>query len=364
VQVFNRPLLSESPPLHGGGYFWTVLQVLPVHDFLALDVPILDVRSPGEFSRAHIPEAISMPLFSDEERAVVGTLYKSEGRDAAMLQGLRYVGPRMAEMVEQARSHCPAGVVRVHCWRGGGRSGSVGWLLSKAGLRASTLSGGYKAFRRHVLESFDAPPAFRVLGGYTGSGKTHVLRALAGEGVRTIDLEALACHKGSAFGALGQGQQPTTEHFENLLWRELSSADASRPVWIEDESLMIGTVRLPQGIYDAIRKAPLFFIEVPLEHRVKRLVQEYGNFDPTLLAEAITRIGRRLGPQHCKDALEALDQGDLETVATIALGYYDKAYSRGLLDRGPSSPAKRIPAGTNDPRELALMLEQHVTTTI
>lgn len=347
-----RPALSTAGlPLH-------VPEQLDPENFLELDLPVLDVRSPAEFARGHIPGAHSFPLFTDEERAIIGTLYKQEGRDQAFLKGLEFTGPRMAAMVTQALELAPDRKVRLHCWRGGERSASVGWLLSKAGFHVSILKGGYKAFRNHVLRNFDRLLDLRVLGGFTGSGKTAHLRDLRSKGHQVIDLEDLACHKGSSFGAIGQAPQPSTEHFENLLFNELRYIDPQRPLWLEDESMMIGKVRIPDGIYRQMRSAPLIFIDRPLEARAAHLVDEYGRHDAAELATAIGRIGKRLGPQHAKAAIEALGQGDLYSVAIIALRYYDKAYSRGLAERDPS----RILRLAGDGPSLQHALQQHADT--
>ncbi|MBS1582289.1 MAG: tRNA 2-selenouridine(34) synthase MnmH [Bacteroidetes bacterium] len=339
-----------------------MLRHLDVRPFLEASpgIPVLDVRSPGEFARGHIPGAHNLPLFDDAQRAVVGTCYKQQGRDAAVLEGLRLVGPRLAGIVEEARALAPDGAVRVHCWRGGERSGSVAWLLDKAGFTAvSTLKGGYKAFRHHVLQALEGPWSLRVLGGYTGSGKTAVLQYLREAGEPVIDLEALACHKGSSFGMLGEAPQPTTEQFENLLWAQAAALGLERPVWVEDESVMIGHVKLPQALFDAMRTAPLLFVEMPAEERVVRLVQDYGAFPREQLAEALVRIRRRMGPQHCKAALEALEQGDLHAVARTTLAYYDRAYQRSVADRAPGSVV-RMPASAGDLAGLVQHLVHHV----
>ncbi|MBL7952348.1 MAG: tRNA 2-selenouridine(34) synthase MnmH [Flavobacteriales bacterium] len=330
-----------------------MLRSLPVDEWLAFGTPIVDVRSPGEFVRGHIPGAHNLPLFSDEERAVVGTVYKQQGRDLAVLEGLRIVGPKMAWLVEGAQRIAPGGGIRVHCWRGGERSGSVGWLLDKAGFKeVITLRRGYKGFRAHVRTILSRPFALHVLGGFTGSGKTGILKHLARLGEQVVDLEALANHKGSAFGALGEAPQPTTEHFENLLWSTLDGMDPARSIWVEDESMMIGRVSIPAMFFATMRSAKLYFAEVPLDERAKRLVHEYGRFPKEDLAEAIYRITKRIGPQNCKAALAALDEGDLEQVALITLRYYDKSYLHGASQRDPQRVIK-FPAPSNDPEALA-----------
>lgn len=340
-----------------------MLRALSITDFLAAGLPISDVRSPGEFVRGHIPGAVNLPLFSDAERAVVGTLYKQAGRDAAVLEGLRIVGPKLAGMVERAKELAPERRIAVHCWRGGERSGSVAWLLDKAGFaEVLTLRGGYKAFRNHVLEGFNDVPDLRILGGYTGTGKTATLQHLAEFGEQVVDLEALAHHKGSAFGMLGERPQPTQEHFENVLWAALQAVDRSRPLWLEDESRNIGNVMLPLPLFEALRKAPVHFADMPVEERVQRLVQDYGAFAKEDLAAAVQRITKRLGPQHAKAALEALASGDLAAVARITLGYYDKTYAHGLAQRDPAT-VHRLEASATDLRALAQRLKEHAAAT-
>lgn len=336
-----------------------MLRNLPVEDWIVVDAPIIDVRSPGEFDRGHIPGAFNLPLFSNDERAIVGTLYKRQGRDAALLEGLRIVGPKLAALVERAQHVAPSRRVRVHCWRGGERSGSVAWLLDKAGFpEVLTLQRGYKDFRAHVQAGLREPLRLKVLGGFTGSGKTELLHHLAAMGEQVLDLEGLAKHKGSAFGALGEGPQPTTEHFENLLWHTLRSMDHSRPIWIEDESPMIGRVCVPPTLHRSMREALLYFVDVPLNERVQRLVHVYGAYPTDHLADSIQRIAKRIGPQHCRTALEALHAGDLEQVATIALRYYDKAYAYGASQRDPRRVV-RLPGSANDLEGLARNLASH-----
>ncbi|HRF81857.1 MAG TPA: tRNA 2-selenouridine(34) synthase MnmH [Flavobacteriales bacterium] len=333
-----------------------MVRTLPVEDWLSTDGAIIDVRSPGEFARGHIPGAFNLPLFSNEERTVVGTLYKQRGRDAAMLEGLRIVGPKLAWLVEGSRSIAPHGNIRVHCWRGGERSRSVAWLLDKAGFASvSTLNRGYKGFRNAVLHTFHKDLDLRVLGGFTGTGKTETLHQLELLGQQVIDLEALASHKGSSFGALGEAPQPTTEHFENLLWRAITLLDASKPVWVEDESAMIGRVNIPSAFFSRMRAAILFFVDLPVEERAERLVKVYGRYPVDQLADSVRRIAKRIGPQHCKAALAALETGDLRQVALITLRYYDKSYSYGASQRDPQRVLK-ISANQHDPASLAQQL--------
>ena len=338
-----------------------MLRRLPVGEFLGTGLPLVDVRSPGEYARGYIPGSTNVPLFSDEERAVVGTLYKRAGRDVAVLEGLRFVGPKLAGLVEEMAALAPDRRIAVHCWRGGERSGSVAWLLGKAGFQeVHSLTGGYKAFRSHVIASFQDVPFIRVLGGCTGSGKTETLRHLHELGEQVVDLEALANHKGSSFGMLGEAPQPTQEHFENLLWAALRRVDRTRPVWLEDESRKIGRLLLPEPLYSGMRNAQLFHADMPRQERVQRLVHDYGGHAVGDLAEALGRIARRIGPQHARKAREALECGRLDEVVHITLEYYDRTYAHGLSQRDPSTIV-RLEAHTGDLRGLAQRLKNHGT---
>ncbi len=288
---------------------------------------MIDVRSPGEYAYGHMPGAINIPLFSDEERAKVGTLYKKTGKEAAIALGLEFVDPKKEDFLKEALCYSDSSEFLVHCWRGGMRSAGMAKHFNENGLKAHTLSNGYKAYRHAVLDSFNTKLKIFVLGGETGSGKTEILSHLKKMGEQVIDLEGLAHHKGSSFGALGEKPQPSTEQFENNLFELWSKVDPGRRVWLEDESHTIGSVYLADSIWQQMKAAPIIRVHVSKEQRIERLVKDYGNFDRQLLAEAIHRITRRLGPQHAKEALTQLELGNLATVADITLTYYDKAYN-------------------------------------
>jgi len=344
---------------------------LNIDEFLSMasQHPVLDVRSPSEFLRAHLPGAYSLPLFSDEERKVVGTTYKKQSREAAIKIGLDYFGLKMKKMIETVeqvtgvrveshesnlkpkissnseshRDDKEGQTVLVYCWRGGMRSAGVAWLLDLYGFRVYTLSGGYKSFRGWVLNSLQQEWNFKILGGYTGSGKTKALNKLEESGESVIDLEALANHKGSAFGALGT-PQPSQEMFENLLASklfektngnfELAHPLADSPsVWIEDESQRIGRLNVPQAIWERMRTQPVFFLDIPFKERLNFLIEEYGKLDKGDLASGITRIHKRLGGLESKTALNCLIDGDIPGCFSILLKYYDKLYWKGLQNR-------------------------------
>ncbi|CAH0996861.1 tRNA 2-selenouridine synthase [Emticicia aquatica] len=315
-----------------------MIKPLPVEQFLekSKTIPIIDVRSPGEFERGHIVGAINIPLFENHERAEVGTRYKKVGKESAFLLGLDIVGPKLSGFVKKSRKIAPDGEVLVHCWRGGMRSGSFATLLASAGMKVSILVGGYKKYRNYILDEFNKPLDLIVLGGKTGSGKTEILYELAKQGEQILDLEGLANHKGSSFGMLGQPPQPMTEHFENMLYQKWAELDKSRRIWIEDESRNVGCCNIPDGLWQQMRTAKTAFIDVDKQIRVSRLVKEYAHFSFDELKSATDRILKRLGGQHHKAAIEALEKGDFSVGTEIALNYYDKTYLHGLSKRDAS----------------------------
>ena len=340
------------------------IEKINIKNFLELadQYPVIDVRSPAEYNHAQIPGAYSLPLFNDEERKIVGTTYKQQSREAAIKIGLDFFGVKMKKMVEEVEAiisnrqqainkdqmpiaHC----VLIHCWRGGMRSAAVAWLLDMYGFKIFTLAGGYKTFRKWVLKQFDEEYSLKILGGYTGSGKTLILQELKRKGYSVIDLENLANHKGSAFGAIGEKPQPTQEMFENLLARELftkaspPAGGGARPddtvgwglegAWLEDESQRIGKLIIPNSFWEKMRTSPVYFLDIPFEERLNYLVATYGNFDKEKLAEAIERIQKRLGGLETKNAISFLSENNIRECFSILLKYYDKLYAKGLHNR-------------------------------
>ena len=315
-------------------YFNKNVMKLSVEDFLekSKTVPLIDVRTPAEYNKGHIPGAYNIPLLSNEERAIVGTMYKQEGKEPAFEKALEFSGPNMVSFVREAKKKAIDNKLLVYCWRGGMRSGSMAWLFNAAGIESHTLDGGYKAFRRHIHAAFDTTKKIIVLGGYTGSGKTEILKELSKQ-VQVVDLEGFARHKGSAFGFIGQSEQPTTEQFENNLGTEWLKLNPDKDIWLEDESRNIGRVYLPDSIYNKIRNARVIFIEIPKDKRIKRLIKDYAGYDDKLLQKAIDKIKKRIGGHRYQLATKALKNKDYWEVADIALSYYDKAYLFGLNKR-------------------------------
>lgn len=326
----------------------------------------MDVRSPGEYTHAHIPKAHSLPLFTDEERKQVGTAYKQQSREVAIKIGLDYFGVKMRMMVEDAetlvQSH-ESGVskapdselptpnsVLVHCWRGGMRSAAVAWLLDLYGFKVNLLVGGYKAYRKWVLAQFEKDYNFNIIGGYTGSGKTLLVHELIKENKTVIDLEGLANHKGSAFGAIENTPQPGQEMFENFLaqaladtgYKKLDESSQNQPssiqypasvIYLEDESQRIGNLQIPMPLWYTMRKAPVFFMDIPFEERLNYITEEYGKLKKETLKDAIVRIQKRLGGLETKNALNYLEENNYTECFRILLSYYDKWYHKGLYNR-------------------------------
>lgn len=309
--------------------------VILLHDFLTLrdTLPVVDVRSPSEFQQGHIRNAINIPLLNNDERIAVGTDYKQKGQAEAIKTGFRLVGPRLEEIINTTEKISEGRELLVHCWRGGMRSDNFCKFIGMARIKSQALEGGYKSYRQFALANFKKPFKLILLTGFTGSGKSDVLRALKGQGEQILDLEKLAIHKGSAFGGLMMPAQPTTEQFQNELFEEILKLDLSRRIWVEDESIAIGKIFLPQDFWNAMSKSRLVQMDVPKEVRVQRLVKEYGSADREVFLETIAKITKKLGGQNFNAAKEKLMQGDMASTIDILLTYYDKAYHSSIEKR-------------------------------
>lgn len=296
-------------------------------------LPLVDVRTPAEYAHGHIPGAHNVPLFSDEERVQVGTTYKQQSREAAILLGFDLTGPKWSDFIRQCLELAPGMRIAVHCWRGGMRSGAMAWALDLYGFEVYQVKGGYKEFRRWAHRLFEQPYHLYMLGGMTGSGKTRLLQHMQVNGQQVVDLEELAQHQGSSYGTMNRMVQPTQEQFENHLAWQLKDIDPGQPLWLEDECQKIGKRIIPLALWRQMRVAPMIDLQVPLAQRVATLVQDYGGLDKDFLAERTEQIKKRLGPEQCKNAVAAIREGRMEDFICIVLVYYDKTYRRGLSFR-------------------------------
>jgi tRNA 2-selenouridine synthase len=295
---------------------------------------IIDVRSPAEFADDHVPGAINLPVLSNEERAQVGTIYVQESRFKARRIGAAIIARNVAAHLEDALADKPGSFAPlVYCWRGGQRSGAMATILDQIGWRVSVLAGGYRTYRRRVTAAlYEAEPALRVvlLDGQTGVAKTDILGRLAKRGVQILDLEGLAAHRGSLFGALTE-PQPPQKLFESRLLAAMEGLDPSRPVVVEAESSKVGELNLPPTLWKAMTAAPRMLLSAPREARATYLVEAYG--DVAADRERLFDILARLPPHHGKDQRTAwrdlAAKGDFRLLAeSLIEAHYDPGYAR------------------------------------
>ncbi|MDO9552018.1 tRNA 2-selenouridine(34) synthase MnmH [Rhodonellum sp.] len=307
-------------------------KLITLSEFLKLreTLPILDARSESEFIQSHIPGALNLPILNDGEREIVGTLYKQEGNESAVLKGFELVGPRFHQIQKEVLLNYPDKKILLYCWRGGMRSQILSWLLGMVGFEVFRLKGGYKTYRTFTYERVRKPYNFIVLGGKTGTGKTVLLKALEDKGEQVVDLEGLAHHRGSSFGGIGQEKQPSVEQFENLLAERLIQLDQIHPIWIENESRNIGKVTLPDGIFQQILTAPIIKISKTEAERITHIEEEYASLPKEELKNAILRLSNKLGGLRTTEALEDLEMGRHRSWIENMLVYYDKTYGFDL----------------------------------
>ncbi len=346
---------------------------LSIRKFREANGPILDVRSPIEFNQGHWPGAINLPLFNDDERTAIGKAYKKEGRQKAILIGLKSINPKLIafkkglEDLAQTRSNTfkktkSIPCLRIYCWRGGMRSASVGWLANFLNLRPIILKGGYKSYRNWTLQQFQKEWPLRLLGGRTGTGKTDLLLSIARKNISTIDLEGLANHRGSSFGGLGLPLQPTSEQYENLIAEnlELCSTNMDKGIWLEAESANLGRCRIPNELFKQMKTAPLLEIHRSKNERINQLVKIYSVNKKNDLKEATSRISRRLGPQRTNQALQAIEEGQWEQACLTMLEYYDRCYDYELK-RSSKRKTIDITGFTADLAAVKLLDDGHIS---
>ena len=302
--------------------------VLDVTTFVDRTIPIVDVRAPVEFERGHIPGAINIQLLTNDDRHHVGLCYRENGHHAAVQLGLERVGPRMAALAQSGLDLAQHGQLMVYCQRGGKRSQSMSWLWSQVGLEMHRLDGGYKSFRTWVQSTLQQPTEWLVLAGGTGVGKTDILHALAEDGEPMIDLEGLAHHKGSAFGAIGERPAPSQSQFENQLALNMHKEIGRSPIWLESESRRVGTCQIPDPVWEAMQSSPRIYIDRDRQQRVTQLCHDYKDASIPELERALNGIRKRLGPEGYQNAMKDLHADNRTGVVEEVLGYYDRLYTK------------------------------------
>ncbi len=305
--------------------------------FRSFKGPLIDVRSPSEYYKGHMPNSINIPLFDDNERSIIGTIYKKEGRKKAVIEGLKFFEQKMEILLDNLFMNIESNknisennnrefLLRIYCSRGGLRSQSIAWLLEKYKLNPITLKGGYKTYRRWILDRFSKNWNIIIIGGKTGSGKTRLLSLLEKYKYQTIDLEGFACHRGSTFGGLGMNEQPTNEQFENKIAEKLNSFKTLNNIFVEAESANIGKCKIPHEFFNQMKKSRRIEILRSESNRLDELIDTYSVFKKEELKDSVQRIKKRLGPQRTKIALESIDKEKWDLVCRSVLDYYDRCY--------------------------------------
>jgi len=312
---------------------------------------IIDVRTPAEFAEDHIPGAINCPVFSDEERVTVGTLYKQVSPFEARKLGAALVAKNIAHHLENRFSDKPKSWrPLIYCWRGGQRSGAMSIILAQVGWAAHKLDGGYKAYRRDVLDKLETVPqnyTYCVVCGPTGSGKSRLLQTTARLGLQVLDLEYLARHRGSVLGKLPGQSQPSQKSFDSMLLSALQKLDPARPVYLEAESSKIGLITLPPALISAMHASACLLVETPLATRVAGLLEDYQHYleNPQLLIAHLHNLRHFHGAAQLQRWTKLIHAGDFSTmVGELLTLHYDPSYLRATSKNYPQlSTARRIP---------------------
>ncbi|RYX95015.1 MAG: tRNA 2-selenouridine(34) synthase MnmH [Comamonadaceae bacterium] len=320
------------------------------HDFDA----VIDARSPAEFALDHIPGAINCPVLDDEERRIVGTIYKQQGAFEARRVGGAMVAANLARHLKERWADKPENwKPLVYCWRGGLRSGSMVHWMRLVGWDAQQMAGGYKGFRHHVVQQMETlcPQLdLRVIVGATGSAKTRVLQALAGQGAQVLDLEDLAHHKGSLLGGLPGKPQPTQKRFDTRLVDALEAMDMARPIFVEGESARIGRISLPLTLVARMRASPCIEIAATPQARLAYLLRDYA-----YLGDNPEEFSARLGMLKEMQGKETVQRwqawavaGELEPLfAELMALHYDPHYAKSQ-EKHFATWGQRVPLEADD----------------
>ena len=305
--------------------------------FRSFKGPLIDVRSPGEYYKGHMPNSINIPLFDNDERSIIGTIYKNEGRKKAVFEGLKFFEKKLDFLLDNlfmiidshkfiTEANYDENAIKIYCSRGGMRSYSICWLLEKYKFSPVTLKGGYKSYRSWVLDCFSKKWNIVIIGGKTGTGKTRLLSLLEKNNFQTIDLEGFASHRGSTFGALGMREQPTNEQFESKIAEKLNTCESNDNIFVEAESANIGKCKIPHDFFNQMKSSRRIEILRSESNRLDELINTYSVFKKEELQESVLRIKKRLGPQRTKIALESINNERWDLVCKSVLEYYDKCY--------------------------------------
>ena len=335
-------------------------------EFMESKGPLIDVRSPDEYYKGHMPDSINIPLFNNEERAIVGKKYKINGKEIALIKGLEIVEDKLDDLISKfiivnkkyfrKSNDNSLNNFKIYCARGGMRSQSIYWLLNNLNLSVVLLRGGYKRYRRAVLNKFSDDIKITLISGKTGSGKTKILNILRNNKYQVIDLEFLANHRGSTFGSLGMKEQPTNEQFENLIAEELNEFDYKKDIFIEAESANIGKCRIPYELFKKMKISPRIELIRSEKERIKELIQTYSIYSKQDLKDAIRRITKRLGTERTNFAIKSVENEDWQSVCKALLDYYDKCYEYELKEK--KDVQKLIINEENENKIISLMIKK------
>lgn len=322
---------------------------MPLQRLSALDVlerydqfdAVIDARSPAEHSDDHLPGAVNWPVLDDEERRIVGTLYKQVSPFEARRRGAAMVARRIADHLDRWTTDLPRSWrPLVYCWRGGDRSGTLSWFLDKVGYRVTLVDGGYKAFRAVVRQQLDELPErydWRVLCGKTGCGKTRLLHTLAAQGAQVLDLEGLAAHRGSVLGLAPGEVQPNQKRLDNLVWQRLRSFDPARPVFVEGESKKLGQRWLPEALIERLRdQGRCIRVELADAERLALLLADYDFLvrDTEFFCRQLEALTELRGKQQVQQWQAVARSGEhAQVFAELMARHYDPGYLRSLSNQ-------------------------------